>query len=66
MQFFAYQNGHVGSVQAGKALTDGEHLDEFLVIDPMPLSHEAAAKVRHHTTEAGGSDEQEFEEYLGD
>ena len=30
----------------------------------MPLGHEAAAKVRHHTAEAGGSDDQELEEYL--
>ena len=63
-QLLAYQDRHVGGVQAGKALADGKHLDEFLVVDPMPLGHQAAAQVRHYAAEAGGSDDQKLEEDL--
>jgi hypothetical protein len=65
-QLVAHEDRHIGRVQTRQALTDGKHLDEFLVVDPMPLGYETAAKIWNHTAEAGGSDDQELEEYLAD
>jgi len=65
-QFFPNQYRHVRRIQSGQRLADGQHLDKLFVIDPMPLSNEAAAKIGHHAAEAGSTNDQEFEEYVQD
>jgi hypothetical protein len=44
-----------------------QHLDEFLVVDPLALGHKTVAQIGNNTPdEAGGSDEKELVEDAGD
>jgi len=59
---FADEDGHVGGVEAGEGLADGEHLDELFVVEPVEVGDERSAEIGDGAAEAGGADFEELHE----
>jgi hypothetical protein len=66
MELLTNKDGHVCGIEARQRLANGQHFDEFSVIDPLVLRHQASPQIRYDSAKTGGSDDQEFTEYVPD